>query len=236
MQFRTTLMFLALAGASLAQAQEERAYDARISLGYVATSGNTDTTTFNSEFLLTWRTDMWTHNVKFQGLGSQENSVTRAERYYLEDKSDFNLDDDHYLYAKGTYTDDRFSGFDYQASVSAGYGRHLLRTDRFEVQGFAGAGYRENNLIEGGGAEGESIFTLGQDLKWQISDNARLVQSLNSEIGEELSVSRFEVGLESNIIDRLATKLSFQARHTSEVPVDTKKTDTLTSVSLVYSF
>lgn len=235
MHFRTTLMVFALTGASLAQAQEERAYDASISLGYVDTSGNTDTTTFNTEFLLTWRTEMWTHNLKFQGLGSQENSVTRAERYYLEDKSDFNLDGDHYVYAKGTYTDDRFSGFDNQASVSGGYGRHLLRTDSFEVQGFVGAGYRQNNLIDGE-TEGERIFTLGQDLKWQISDNARLTQAFNSEIGEDLSVSRFEMGLESNIIDRLAMKLSFQARHTSEVPVETKKTDTLTSVSLVYTF
>jgi putative salt-induced outer membrane protein YdiY len=60
--------------------------------------------------------------------------------------------------------------------------------------------------------------------------------TFNTDIGDELTVSRFEVGLESNIIDRLATKIAFQARNTSKVPVGNKKTDTLTSVSLVYSF
>lgn len=235
MRLRIPLIVMVITGSSLAQAQEERAYDARVSLGYVATSGNTDTTTFNTEILLTLRTDNWTHNLKLQGLGSQEQDTTRAERYYFEDKSDFNLDGDHYVFGKGTYTDDRFSGFDYQASVSAGYGRHILRTDRFEVQGFVGAGYRQNNPVVGS-MVGERIFTVGEDFKWQISDNARLTQSFNSEIGEDISISRFEAGLESNIIDRLATKLSFQARHTSEVPVGTKKTDTLTSVSLVYTF
>ena len=218
------------------QAQdEERSYDASISLGYVATSGNTETTTFNLEVLYTKRTENWTHNLKLQGLGSQENNVTRAERYYFENKSDYALDADQYLFGKGTYTDDRFSGFEYQASVSTGYGRYLLRRDTFNVQGFVGAGYRENSIIDGPN-DGEGILTLGQSADWRISDNSRLTQSYTSEIGEELTVSRFEIGLESNIIDRLATKIAFQARNTSRAPEGNEKTDTQTSVSLVYTF
>jgi putative salt-induced outer membrane protein len=224
-----------LAPLALAQEGEARNYDASVALGYVATSGNTDTTTFNTEMLLTWAVQRWTHNAKFQGLGSQENDVTKAERYYLENKSDFALEGDHYLYAKGSFTDDRFSGYDYQAALSGGYGRHFLRSDKLDLEGFAGTGYRQNAL-ELGGSEGEVIFSLGQDLAWRISDNATLTQSFISDIGDELTVSTLEVGLESNIIDRIATKIAFQARNTSKVPVGNKKTDTLTSVSLVYAF
>ena len=72
---------------------QERPWDATISLGYVGTTGNTDTTTFNAEALLTYNSLRWTHNGKFQGLGAQENDITKAERYYLEEKSDFNLDE-----------------------------------------------------------------------------------------------------------------------------------------------
>ena len=232
---RTGMLILALSASALAQAQEGRNYDASISLGFVNTSGNTETTTFNTELLLTYRTVMWTHNVKFQGLGSQEDSVTKAERYYLEDKSDYNIDEDQYLYLRGNYTDDRFSGFDPQTSLSSGYGRHFVRRDSLELQGFVGVGYRQNDLVAGG-SEGEAMYTLGQNLKWQITDNSRLTQSFNTDVGSDLTVSRFEVGVEANIIDRLATKLAFQARNTSKVPVGTEKTDTLTSVSLVYTF
>jgi len=224
-----------LASAAVLAQDEERAYDASVSLGYVGTTGNTDTTTFNTEVLFTFRQERWIHNAKLQGLSAQENEVTRAERYYLENKSDFALDEDQYLYGKGSYNDDRFSGFDYQATLSAGYGRYLLRRDTFDLQGFVGAGYRVNK-IPAIDSEGEAIVSLGENFNWQISDNAKLVQSFVSDIGNDLTVSRFEVGLESNIIDRIATKIAFQLRNTSEVPAGNKKTDTQTSVSLVYTF
>src|SRR5690606_9305407 len=77
----------AVLGSTAVLAQEDP-FEASISLGYVGTTGNTETTTFNTELLATWRTERWTHNGKFQGLGAQENDVAKAERYYLEDKSD----------------------------------------------------------------------------------------------------------------------------------------------------
>jgi len=217
-----------------ANAQEEP-FKGSIALGYVGTTGNTETTTFNTEMLAAWRTERWTHNVKFQGLGAQENDVTQAERYYLEDKSDYNLDENQYLFGLGTYTDDRFSGFEYQATLTAGYGRYLLRREGLSLQAFGGLGYRESDVV-GAGTDGEGIVTFGENLAWALSDNAALTQSFTSDVGEELTVSKFEIGLETNIVGRITTKLAFQARNTSEVPAGTEKTDTMTSVSLVYSF
>jgi putative salt-induced outer membrane protein len=232
-RFTVLLAFMLLVPCT-AMAQE-RPWDASISFGYVGTTGNTDTTTFNLEALLKYDTQRWTHNTKFQGLGAQENDVAKAERYYFENKSDFNLNSMQYLFAKGSYTDDRFSGFNYQAALSTGYGRYLLRNPTFNLQGFGGVGFRQNDIINAGN-EGEVILSMGENFSWEISDSASLVQSLTSEVGDELTVTRFEIGLESNIIDRIATKISFQARNTSQVPVGNKKTDTQTSVSLVYTF
>ena len=216
-------------------AQDEDDFEASVAFGYVGTSGNTNTDTYSLEYLMTILHERWTHNFKFQALGSQENAQAKAERYYLEDKSDFSLDEDQYLFVKGSYTDDRFSGFAYQAAVSAGYGRYLLRNDDMELEGFAGAGYRQNDIIDGD-SEGEAIITLGEKFSWAISDNAALTHSFTAEIGEERTVSVFEAGLETNIIGGITTKIAFQARNNSEVPVGTKKTDTLTTVSLVYNF
>jgi len=214
---------------------EDKNYEASIAFGYVGTSGNTDTDTYNTELLFTYDTEKWLHNVKFQALGSQENSQAKAERYYLEDKSDYNLDDHHYLFVKGSYTDDRFSGFNYQAALSGGYGRYFIRNDSLEFQGFGGVGYRQNDEINGIN-DGEVIFTLGEKVSWDISDSAALTHSFTAELGDERTVSVLEVGLETNIIGGVTTKLAFQARNNSEVPVGRKKTDTLTSVSLVYNF
>ncbi len=218
-----------------ALAQDENNYEASIAFGYVGTTGNTDTDTFNTEVLLDITTENWLHKMKFQGLGSQENAQATAERYYFGNKSDYNLDENQYLFLKGSYTDDRFSGFEYQAAVSAGYGRHLIKNDRFELQGFGGLGYRENSIINGG-SEGEVIVSLGEEFEWIISENAVFTQSFTTEIGDVRTTSILELGLETNIIGDITTKIAFQARSNSDVPVGREKTDTLTSVSLVYSF
>tara|TARA_B110000305_G_C19282931_1_gene560199 strand:+ start:255 stop:971 length:717 start_codon:yes stop_codon:yes gene_type:complete len=214
---------------------QDEGLGASIAFGYVGTSGNTDTDTYNLEFLASLEQEMWLHNLKFQALGASENQQAKAERYYLENKSDYNLDEDQYLYVKGSYTDDRFSGFNYQAALSTGYGRYLLKRENLQFQGFGGIGYRQNDEI-GGVNEGEAIFSIGEKVSWNISENAALTHSFTAEIGDIRTITIFEIGLETNIIGDITTKLAFQARSNSQVPVGREKTDTLTSVSLVYSF
>lgn len=231
----TRLICILTALAANAVHAQEEPFDASIALGYVGTTGNTETTTFNTEVLATWRTGSWTHNAKLQGLAAQENDIARAERYYLEEKSDYNLDERQYVFGTGSYTDDRFSGYDYQAMVAVGYGRHLIRRDDMTLEAFGGPGYREN-VLDDGPTVGEGIITLGEKFGWQISPNAALTQSLTADVGEELSVTKFDIGLETNIVGSITTKLAFQARHISEVPAGNENTDTLTSVSLVYNF
>src|SRR5688500_15485215 len=108
MKFPLTLMAALIglfsSGTVLAQTDPS---EASIALGYVGTTGNTDTTALNAEVLLTYRTVRWTHNAKFQGLAAEDDSVTTAERFYLEEKSDYALDERQYLFGKGSYNDDR---------------------------------------------------------------------------------------------------------------------------------
>jgi putative salt-induced outer membrane protein len=230
----TTTATVLLSSAAFAQ-DPPPPREASIALGYVGTTGNTDTATFNAEFLLTLRSAKWTHNMKAQALGSQQSSQTTAERYFLENKSDYNLDEMQYLFGKASYLDDRFSGYSYQATGSVGYGRYLIKNDTFSLQAFGGVGYRQVEIVNGD-SNGEAIVTVGEKLEWVISDSSKLVQSFTSDIGSDLTLSIFELGLESQIVDRIATKIAFQARNISDVPVGRKKTDTQTSISLVYAF
>ena len=205
------------------------------SLGYVGTSGNTDTQTFESQLRYTLRTTEWVHNLGLQALLAEQDSISSGERYVLEGKSDFRVGENSYFFGKGNYTDDRFTGYDYQVSAATGYGYYWSNTDELLLETFAGAGYRQNAFVDGGD-EGEIMLSLGQNLEWAITNMTSLTQSLSSEIGEDLTSSRFEIGLISNIIGEISTKIAFQARHLSEVPAGRKNTDTQTSISLVYQF
>lgn len=219
------------------EAEEERNYEASISLGYVGTTGNTESQTFETVIKYSLNQNRWTHGLEIQSLYTEQDDETSGERYFIEGKSDYEFEQDHYAFMKASYTDDRFTGYDYQATASAGYGHYFFNRSDLALETYIGLGYRWNayrdNLQED---EGEGIVTLGESLEWSFSDSSKLTQSLMSEVGEDLTVTRFEIALVSTLVGRLATKIAFQARHISDVPVDREKVDTQTSVSLVYEF
>lgn len=215
--------------------EPEEGYEASVSLGYVGTTGNTESQTFETQLRYRLLSENWVHAAEFQGLYTEQESVTSGERYYLQGKSDYQLGAGHYVFGKASYTDDRFTGYDYQATVSAGYGHYFFNRDDLLLEAFSGLGYRYNELPDADG-EGEVMLTLGENLDWEFTETTSMTQSLVSEIGDELTVTRFEIGLISTLIGQLATKIAFQARHISEVPADRDNTDTQTSVSLVYEF
>ena len=230
------LLSFAFTSIAMAQDEEERPYDASVALGYVGTSGNTDVTTVNTEFLLTYFDEDWTHNFEFSTLSSSQDNKGQAERYFIGNKSDYALmDEDKYLYIQASYTDDRFSGFDYQAMITSGYGQYFMKGNGKDLQGFLGVGYRENDS-KTTGSEGEVVLTLGEEYDWAISETSSLTQALTFDIGDKRIITTFEIGLESNIIDRISTKIAFQYRNNSDVPTGIEKTDTQTSISLVYTF
>ena len=216
--------------------EEERPYEGSVALGYVGTTGNTEVTTLNTELLLTYHTDDWTHNFELETLTSREDGVGKAERYYIADKSDYRLlVQDRYLYVQGSYTDDRFSGFNYQAIVSGGLGQYFIENEAHNLEGFVGLGYRQNDT-DIDGVQGEVVITLGEDYNWQISDTSQLSQGVTFEIGDKRTITTFNIALESEILGQLSTRIAFRLRNNSDVPVGNDKTDTLTSVSLAYSF
>ncbi len=161
-------LIIVLSNLTFAQDAEERPYDSSISVGYVGTSGNTEITTLNTEYLLTYFDENWTHNFEFSALSSREDGTGKAERYFIGNKSDYALmNEDQYLYAQASYTDDRFSGFDYQAIATLGYGQYFMRGNGKDLQGFIGLGYRQNDS-KTTGSEGEAVITLGEEYDWSL--------------------------------------------------------------------
>ncbi|MEO2173098.1 MAG: DUF481 domain-containing protein [bacterium] len=55
-------------------------------------------------------------------------------------------------------------------------------------------------------------------------------------MGEQLTVSRSESSLETAIIGNLAMKFAIKVRHNSDVLPGKEKTDTESTVTLVYKF
>ena len=216
-------------------AEGDSQWNGEAELGIVNTTGNTETNTFNLNTKLENDREQWKHLLLFNTLHSNNEDSSTAERYVIIGKSGYKIDADSYAFGRVSYEDDRFSGFEYQATEVLGYGRNIIQEPTLKLDVEGGPGMRQSKA-ENASSENEGILYLSGNLKWNVSQNAVFTEDLFTEIGEDITITKSVTGLKSQINGDLAMKVTFTAKHTSKVPALKKKVDTETAVSLVYSF
>lgn len=204
-------------------------------LGFVKTTGNTETESFNVKFAVDNKRVDWEHSLKIESARVSDETATTAERYFISGKSQYSLHTLSYLFFRLQYEDDRFSGYNYQASEIIGYGRHLIKTNELKFNAELGVGVRQNDFDDGTKTS-EAVFVIASDLKWKISKSATLSEDLSIEIGEDRTINKLVSGLKTKINSSLSSKITYTIKHASEVPVGTDKTDTELAITLVYAF
>ncbi len=203
--------------------------------GLAITSGNSDTETLNGSLKLVNKQELWRHTLDAKALSVSDNESTTAERYTFGYKADRTLSEHDYLFGAFRYDDDRFSGFDFQSTLTAGYGRRVFERSRSKLEVELGLGYRFAETNVGENEDGVTARLYG-DYHYEVSENALFTQSLLVEPSSENtfteSITAFKVGF----AEKLALKLSFTVRNNSSTPADTVSTDRITSAAVVYSF
>lgn len=204
-------------------------------LGLVKTSGNTDTSSINTRIDITSEREKWRHNVHLEGYSSESDNVSSAERYQFSEKSDYKFNQFDYLFVRTDYDDDRFSGLDYQASFSAGYGHRFLNRGSMSFDVEAGPGIRYSKA-ETMSTEKEGFLRMAAKYVWDISENSRFTQELTSDRSSDLAVSKSVTMVQANLNSSLVMKLTHTIRHKSDVPIGKKRIDRETATTLVYLF
>lgn len=203
--------------------------------GYVATSGNTDTSNLKARLGLVNERDKWRHSGLLEALNTSDNEVTTGERYAATWQTDYKFREFEYVFGRLHYETDKFSGYDYRVSEVVGYGRRVLNRDNMTLDLEGGPGARQSKL-ETGGTEKEMILRLAGNYVWQITPHSRFTQTLGVDIGDDATVTKSVTAVQAKVIDNLSMKLSYTVENTSTVPVGVKKTDTETAATLVYAF
>ncbi len=227
-------------------AETEAKWVSNIEFGYVATSGNTDTTSINSGVSVIYEIEKWRHSLDLKSIfGSAKNATTEqietnAERFSIEGKTDYKYSESSYGFFLINYEEDKFSDNNYLVSSSIGRGFVLDISDSSSLDLEVGVGYRQTEkkatVLLDEEVKSESIFRLAAHYLWEISDNSKFEQKISTDIGEDNSVTKSYTGLSANVADSLALKFSFTATHQSEVRGDIKELDTVSAFTLVYNF
>lgn len=221
---------------SVEDARAESSWSGDAELGFVVTSGNTETETFNVKGAVVNERERWRHTAKLDVLTASNDSTETAERYFISEKSDYKLSEISYIFLLLSYEDDRFTGYDYRASESLGYGRNVINRETLTLALEGSVGARQSKLIATGDDTGEATVRAAGQLGWDISEVAKLTQDLESEVGEDATITRSATALTTTVAGNLAAKFAVRVKHTSDVPPGIEKTDTETSTTLVYKF
>lgn len=208
---------------------------AKATLGYLATSGNTESSSLNTGFLVQYTHGRWAHALDGLAIRSTEEEATTAEAYALGWKSEYNWTDTNYLFGRVDWRKDRFSGYDQQMSETVGYGRRLIDTGVHVLNAEIGAGARQSDLADGT-SEDEAIVRGGLDYLWKLSETAEFTQVVAVESGSENTYLESVTALKARLVERLALVASYTIKNNSDVPPATEKTDTFTALSLEYTF
>ncbi|MEZ5499911.1 MAG: DUF481 domain-containing protein [Steroidobacteraceae bacterium] len=205
-------------------------------LGIVFANGNTDTETLNAKIEMATELDRWKHGFSLAGLKASSNNLTTAQRYAAGWQSDFKLTERSYWFGALRYEDDRFSGFDYQASASTGYGYKLIDTETTKLSAQAGVGYRKLKDALTGATSGDAILRGDIGFEHLLTSTTKLLDKLVVESGSDNTFAGNDLALEVKMSDALALAVGVGVRYNTDPPVGLKKTDTLTTVNLVYAF
>ena len=238
MNLRTSFVVSALFIAAPAIAAEEEENDpleGNVKLGYLATSGNTDTSTLNTGFEATYTLERWTHKASAAAIYSEDSGVTTAEAYEAGWASGWDLTERDFLFGRLSWRKDRFGGFNTQFSQTVGYGRKILTGEVHTLTAGVGAGARQSE-DQIGVSDNEFIFTGDLDYTWNFSETAEFGQTLAIEAGDANTYSESVTSVKTTLIGAFSLVASYTIRHNSDVPVGTEKKDTRTAISLQYDF
>lgn len=219
-------------------------------LGYVMSRGNSDTDAANAKIEVYLLRDDWKHNLLLDGLYGRSAGIASAQRWDARLQSNYTFTPRWFAFGALSYENDRFSGFQYQATGSGGLGFKVFDSDRTKLSLQAGVGYRslrpETVTKDPGtgaviartplGTETEVVATPGLDFTHQFNASTKVTDKLMSESGSTNTSLRNDVALEVKMSKKLSLAAGFSVLKNTNPPVGVKQTDTITTLNVVYAF
>jgi putative salt-induced outer membrane protein len=212
--------------------------------GLVLASGNTEAESANAKFQLANEVGQWKHQFGAAALYASDDVGTTAQRWDAFAQGDYNFSPRTFWFGAARYEDDRFSGFEFQATLSTGLGRKFIDSDRTKFVGTAGVGYKvfetrdafddTGVLIEPGSRESEIVFRGTLDYGHDFTETTSIVDKFIVEAGADNTYLQNDIALQVKMTDVLALAVGYTVKHNTDPPVGFEKTDTLTTVNLVY--
>jgi putative salt-induced outer membrane protein len=221
--------------------EDEGPWSGEFALGYLASDGNTDSSSLAGRVQLGYATGNWEHTTEFRGYGSSDEAGTSAENYQAWWNTLYNLTERHYLFANLEWKKNRFSGYTKQTFETAGYGYRIFNSDKLEWNVQGGAGFSQSDKVVSTDPrvtedEDSAVFTLGTNLIWNISETSSFEQLISANSTSDNTYWETITRVKANVYGGVALAVGYTIQGNTDVEDDIEKTDRFTAVTLEYSF
>jgi len=236
------LLAAAACGSAFAEDPPKPKWSGEVSAGSVVTTGNSESATLNAKGELIYQSERWRNTLNGNALKTETedpttgDEVTTAERYLVGNKTDLNFTDKDYAFLALEYEKDLIGPTRERASETAGYGRKLLTGPEHLLEAELGAGSRQTEEQGTGEKETDVIGRLRVAYKWNFSETSYLGETVKVESGDSNTFSESVTELRLSLVEKLFALASYTVRTNSDVPAGAEKTDTITAISLGWTF
>jgi len=208
--------------------------------GYNSSTGNTTTTSMLGAIKLNYNQERSEIKSIIEVNYKSEDGTKTQERYLfdLQRNQYYDIERSYYSFIAGQFENSRFENIDLDATLSLGLGKKLYQTDDTTLTGEIGLGYQSTTLTKsaGGDTTDQTIARLKVDFNHKINAQLAFSQDLLVLAGSDRTKIETNTGLKAKVADNMNVKLGYKYRHNDNPAANTKKTDTQTTLTLIYDF
>lgn len=213
---------------------KKEGWQGTVSVGYLASTGSVSSSNFNGRVYLVNHDGAWTNILDFHIVqGSAQGAVNTSTRNG-DWESSYALSKSNYVFSLLDYYSNPFSGYLHRETAALGYGRRLFHTSGQELDASLGVGARHSVLVNTT-ARTSAIERVALGYRWKLNRLSHLSERLSVARGTDDIYSEAVTSLTAHIAGNFAISLSYTLEHNSNVLPGLAKTDTYTSVSLIYT-
>ncbi len=232
-------------------------------LGYIKTTGNTETQTFSldTKWKKGWEKHIFTWS--FDGQYAEDNDIESKNKFFTELEYDYEITDRFAFDYLAGYKSDKFSNFDYQFYTGPGAKYKAIKSDAHNLSLEGNILYAYDMIMkevtDASGAVVNYPYTDAQDptyvsrdaysddyagvrlkgiYEWKISDVYKFNQELSyrADISELTNYFVFsKTDLSAKMTDILSASLSYKFDYVNE-PGDKKSTDNTFTIGLIIDY
>lgn len=206
-------------------------------LGYLATTGNAESSSANARFGLIYSGQRWKNTVGATAVHAISDEGTSAEHYSVTEQLDFNFTPLHYSFGVLDWNKDIYAAVRERFSQTVGYGYHALSGPVHRLDLELGGGARQSLINERPRTREKDLIARGAlKYEWMFSPTSSFRQALKVESGDANTYSESVSTLKLSVIGNVYANVSYTIKNNSKAAEDTRKTDSELAVTLSYEF